>query len=53
MGHCEQCYVQLFCLCVQLSLEVHAHRTCALVQHSEYRPVVEQSSHCDTLLLSA
>ena len=51
--HCEQRYLQLPCLVVQLCLHIDAHRACALVQDCEQGLVVEKPCHRDSLLLSA
>ncbi len=50
--YCKQSDFQLFCLVVQLSLYVHAHCACALVQNCKQRLVIEKSGHRDSLLLA-
>lgn len=53
VGHREQGDLQLLGFVVQLGLHVHAHGAGALIQDGEQGLVIEQSSHCHSLLLSA
>ena len=53
VGYCEQGYLQLLRLQVQLCLDVHAHGRGALVQNGEEGTMVEESRHCYSLLLAS
>ena len=53
VSHCKQSYIQLFSLCIQFSLEIHTHCTCAFIKNTKNRSMIEKSSHCDSLLLSS
>lgn len=53
VGHGKEGNAQLLGLVIELGLYIHAHRRSTLVQNGKQRPVVEQTSHGDPLLLTS
>lgn len=53
MRYCKQSNLQFLGTIIKLGFYINTHCTCALVQYSKKRLMVEKSSHCHSLFLAS